>query len=142
MKSLGLVACLAFVSVAFAQSQPSQPANPRSQVSGTVTNVNAAGNQLSMNSDKGDALDVTTSDRTLVLRIPPGETDPKKGTKIPLSTVTAGDRAVIVGPAPSGNTWNATAVLVMTKSDVASIHQRDHDDWKKRGVTGTVSPMD
>jgi len=107
-----------------------------------VTNVNAASNQLSLKSDKGDALDVATSDRTLVLRIPPGETDPKKGTKIPLSSVTAGDRAVIVGPAPSGNTWNATAVLVMTKSDVASIQQKDQEDWKKRGVTGTVTAID
>src|SRR6266567_9381369 len=136
MNTHGLVACLALVSIAFAQSQP---ATPRSQVSGTVTNVNAASNQLSLKSDKGDALDVATSDRTLVLRIPPGETDPKKGTKIPLSSVTAGDRAVIVGPAPSGNTWNATAVLVMTKSDVASIQQKDQEDWKKRGVTGTVT---
>src|SRR5258706_16035777 len=88
MKTFALSACFAFASIAFAQSQP---AIPRSQVSGTVTTVNAAGNQMSLKSDKGDALDVATSDRTLVLRIPPGETDPKKGTKIPLSSVTAGN---------------------------------------------------
>jgi len=139
MKAPGLAAWLALAYVAAAQPQP---ASPRSQVSGTVTNINTAANQLSLKSDKGDDLDVTTTDRTLVLRIPPGETDPKKGTKIPLSSVTAGDRAVIVGPAPSGNSWNATAVLVMTRSDVASIHRKDQEDWKRRGVTGTVTAID
>jgi len=133
---------IALLTIAYVSAAQSQPASPRSQVSGTVTNVNAAANQLSLKSDKGDALDVVTTERTLVLRIPPGETDPKKGAKIPLSSVTSGDRAVIVGPAPSGNTWNATAVLVMTKSDVASVHQKDQDDWKKRGVTGTVTAID
>src|SRR5262249_23398639 len=90
----------------------------------------------------GESIAVTTTDRTLVLRIPPGETDPKKGSKIPLSSVSPGDRAVIVGPAPSGNSWNATAVLVMTKDDLAAIQQKDAEDWKKRGITGTVTAAD
>jgi hypothetical protein len=59
-----------------------------------------------------------------------------------LSGLNPGDRAVVVGPAPEGATWHATAVLVMTKSDVASIQQKDQEDWKKRGVTGTVTSID
>lgn len=114
----------------------------RSQLSGTITNVNPAANQLSLKSDKGEPVEVSTTDRTLVLRIPPGETDPKKGSKVPLSSLSAGDRAVIVGPAPAGNTWNATAVLVMTKGDIASVQQKDQDDWKRRGTTGTTTAID
>ena len=96
-----------------------------------------------MKSDKGEDISVTTTDRTLLLRIPPGETDPKKGSKIALSALSAGDRAVIVGPAPSDpKTWAATAVLIMSKSDVASLQQKDQDDWKKRGTTGTVTAID
>src|SRR5262245_258304 len=114
----------------------------RSQVSGTVATVDATANQLTLKSDKGESVTVITSDRTLVLRIPPGETDPKKGAKIALSTLTPGDRAVVVGPSPAGTTWNASAVLVMTRSDVASVQQKDHDDWKKRGTTGTVTALD
>jgi Cu/Ag efflux protein CusF len=132
--ALTVISCLA--------SAQTQPAAPRSQVSGTVAAVDAAANKISLKSDKGDAVDVTTTDRTLVLRIPPGETDPKKGTKIALSTVAPGDRAVIVGPAPAGNAWNATAVLVMTKGDIASVQQKDQEDWKKRGTTGTVTALD
>ena len=134
---LGLAVGL--VCSAHAQNQPAT----RSQISGTITSVNASGNQISLKSDKGDAIEASTTDRTLILRIPAGETDPKKGTKVPLSSLSAGDRAVIVGAAPSsGNAWNATAVLVMTSGDIATLRQKDQDDWKQRGVTGTVTAVD
>jgi hypothetical protein len=119
------------------------PGAARAQISGTITAANADAKQLTLKSDKGDDVSVTTTDRTLLLRIPPGETDPKKGSKIALSTLSAGDRAVIIGPAPADpKTWVATAVLVMSKSDVAGLQQKDQDDWKKRGVTGMVSAID
>ena len=77
------------------------------------------------------------------MRIPPGETDPKKGSKIELSTLGCGDRAVVIGPAPADpKTWTATAVLIMSKSDVAGLQQKDEEDWKKRGTTGTVTAID
>lgn len=136
----------AVLALAIGITVPAGAQNPpatRSQISGTVTSVNASGNQISLKSDKGDAIEASTTDRTLILRIPPGETDPKKGTKIPLASLSAGDRAVIVGTAPaSGSAWNATAVLVMTSGDLASLRQKDQDDWKQRGVTGTVTAVD
>jgi hypothetical protein len=118
------------------------PAN-RTQVSGTVVSVDAGGNQISLKSDKGDDVAVTTTARTLLLKMPPGETDPKKGAKIALTDLTAGDRAVVVGPQGSDpKSLAATAVLVMSKSDVASLQQKDVDDWKKRGTTGNVTAID
>ena len=36
----------------------------------------------------------------------------------------------------------ASAVLVMSKTDVASLQQKDQEDWKKRGTTGTVTAID
>jgi transcription antitermination factor NusG len=75
--------------------------------------------------------------------MPPGETDPKKGAKIAISAVSAGDRAVVVAPQGSDpKSLSATAVLVMSKSDVASLQQKDVDDWKKRGATGNVTAID
>ena len=126
-------------STAFAQA----PAANRAQISGTVTSVNTGGNQLSLKSDKGEDVSVAVTGGTLILRIPPGETDPKKGSKIALATLNSGDRAVIIGPPPADpKTWAATAVLIMSKSDVASLKQKDQDDWKKRGTTGTVTAID
>src|SRR4051794_40021785 len=103
-----------------------QTAANRTQVSDTVASVDAPGSKLSLKSDKGADVTVTTTGRTLFLRMPPGETDPKKGSKIALTDVAAGDRAVIVAPQGSDPTaLAATAVLVMSKSDVASLQQKD-----------------
>ena len=138
-----LMAIVAGVPSGSSASAQTPPAANRSQISGTVTSVNTDGNQLSLKSDKGEDVSVALTDRTLILRIPPGETDPKKGSKIALATLNAGDRAVIIGPLPADpKTWAATAVLVMSKSDVASLKQKDQDDWKKRGTTGTVTAID
>src|SRR4051812_46068450 len=76
-----------------------QPAaSPRSQVSGTLSAVNADVRQLVMKSDKGEDVVITTAENTLFLRIPPGETDAKKGTKITIGALAPGDRAVVIGP--------------------------------------------
>ncbi|MDE3167179.1 MAG: hypothetical protein KGN36_15355 [Acidobacteriota bacterium] len=140
MKQLqGIAAFLAAAAMVLAQGQP---AATRSQVSGTITAVDAAANHLTMKGDKDGTIEVNTTARTLVLRIPPGETDPKKGTKVALSSLVPGDRAVVVGPAPEGNTWNAGALLVMTRADVASLQQKDQDDWRRRGTTGNVTALD
>ena len=129
--------------VATSAAAQTSPAGNRAQISGTVTSVDAGAKQLSLKGDKGENVSVTTTDRTLILRIPPGETDPKKGSKIALSTLSAGDRAVVIGPAPADpKTWVATAVLIMSKSDVAGLQQKDQEDWKKRGTTGTVTAID
>jgi len=137
------MAAILVIAAATCAAAQTQPASNRAQLSGTVTSVHAGANQLSLKSDKGDDVSVATTDRTLILRIPPGETDPKKGTKIALATLSSGDRAVIIGPAPADpKNWNATAVLVMSKGDVAGLQQKDQDDWKKRGTTGTVTAID
>ena len=138
-----LVAIVAALSSGSSASAQTPPAASRAQISGTVTSVDADAKQLSLKSDKGDVVSVTTTERTLILRIPPGETDPKKGSKITLAELNAGDRAVIIGPAPADpTTWAATTVLIMSKSEVASLQQKDQDDWKKRGTTGTVTAID
>jgi len=133
------VACVVLAVAVFAQTQPAT----RSQVSGTVTNVGSGAPQLSLKSDQGADISVTLTDRTVILRIPPGETDSRKGTKIALPDVTAGDRAVVVGPAPADpRNWVASAIMVMSRSDVASLQQKDQEDWKKRGTTGMVTAVD
>jgi hypothetical protein len=143
LKFATALAALVAIVVAASAAAQTTPAGNRAQISGTVTSVDAGAKQLSLKGDKGEDVSVTTTDRTVILRIPPGETDPKKGTKIELSTLSAGDRAVVIGPAPADpKTWAATAVLVMSKSDVAGLQQKDQEDWKKRGTTGTVTAID
>src|ERR1039457_4077328 len=126
-----LMAIAAGVLSGSSASAQTPPAANRSQISGTVTSVNTDGNQLSLKSDKGGDVSVAITGRTLILRIPPGETDPKKGSKIALATLNAGDRAVIIGPLPADpKPGTPPPVLVMSKGAVASLKQKDQDDWK------------
>ena len=121
-----------------------QPAtSPRLQVSGTLSAVNADLRQLVMKSDKGEDVTITTAENTLFLRIPPGETDAKKGSKITIGALAPGDRAVVIGPGGADpKTMSATAVLVMSKSDVATLQQKDQEDWRTRGTAGIVTGID
>jgi hypothetical protein len=108
-----------------AQTQPAV----RARLSGTLTSVTAEGKNLTLKGDNGEEVSVTTTDHTVLLRIPPGETDPKKGRAIAPSDLSAGDRAVIIGPPPADpKTWTAATILVMSKSDVAELQQRDQND--------------
>src|SRR5262245_40073930 len=95
------MAAILVIAAAFCAAAKAQPASNRAQLSGTVTSVNPGASQLSLKSDKGEDVSVATTDRTLILRIPPGETDPKKGTRIALAALNSGDRAVVIGPAPA-----------------------------------------
>ncbi len=124
-------------------SRGQNAAAPRTRVAGTVATVDTAGNQLSLHSDSGETMTVSTGERTLILRIPAGETDPKKGTKIGLADLAAGDRVVAVSRQPiQGSSVSASAILVMTKADVASVRQKEQEDWHRRGTTGTVTAVD
>jgi hypothetical protein len=121
-----LVAICAILSGAFAQTPPA-----RVQIAGTVSAAEASANRITIRTDKGDTVTVSTGERTLVLRIPPGETDPKKGTKVALSTLAAGDRVVAIGPASADPAkLSASALMVMTRSDVDSIRAREQADWQ------------
>src|SRR5215472_11196048 len=90
---IGLVLPTA-IAVVFGVGAWGQTPAPRVQVSGTIASVDANGGHLALKGDKGEDVTVNTTARTLLLRMPPGETDPKKGAKIALTDISAGDRAV------------------------------------------------
>jgi hypothetical protein len=133
----GLVCVAVAVSVAFAQAPPALKS-----VIGEVTSIDGASKQIKLKGDDGAAYTVTLSDSTAFLRIPPGETDLKKATKIPFSEVAVGDRALARGPLEDATkTVPARTVVIMTKADLAQKHQHDQAEWQKRGVVGTVSAL-
>jgi len=137
--AFGIAVCLA--GTVWGQTQPAATASLR--VSGTVTAVDAAAQHLSIKSDKGEDMTVTTSERTVVLRVPPGETDVKKATRIAVGDLAKGDRVVAVSKTPiTGKEVTASSILVMSSADVAKVQEMDQEDWKKRGSTGNVMAVD
>ena len=50
----------------------------RVQVSGTIGSVTASASQLVLKTDTGDSIAVTTTEKTSILHLAPGVTDPAK----------------------------------------------------------------
>jgi len=128
---------LVALSVAFPQAPPALKS-----VIGEVTSIDAAGKQIKLKGDDGAIFTVTLSDSTSFLRIPPGEKDLKKATKIAFSDVAVGDRALARGALEDATkTVPARTIVIMTKADLAQKHQHDQAEWQTRGVVGTVTAL-
>ena len=130
---------LAAAIISGASAQTAAPA----RITGTVTEVNASTNQVSLKSDKGETIPLTLTSRSYILRMPPGETDTKKAVKIAIGDLAAGDRvAATYQPSSDQKVMEARTLLVMSKADVAEVHQKEEEDWRKRGTTGIVTVVD
>jgi hypothetical protein len=139
-----LAALAGFSGRVWAQAQPAQSASaPRSQVAGLVATIEAPDNRITVKTDKGDTVTITTSARTLILEMPPGETDVQKAVKMTISELSVGDRVVaIFRGAADLKTVEATSLVVRTKSDLDKISKTEQEDWQRRGTTGQVVSLD
>ncbi len=116
---------------------------PREQVSGTIGTVTAAANQLELKTDKGESITVSTTEKTAILHLAPGVTDPTKATKMALGDLQAGDRVVAYYRGAAGDKQiQATTLVVRTTADLGEIAKAELADWKKRGSSGNVTAVD
>lgn len=127
------------VSLAGAQTQPAQH---QKNVGGEVVSADASANKLQIKTDAGQTYSVTTSEKTVFLRIAPGETDLSKAAKIAATDIATGDKVLARGPVDEdAKLIPATRIIVMTKGDIAQKHQKDLQEWARRSVAGTVTSV-
>jgi transcription antitermination factor NusG len=125
------------LSAGFAQAPPALKS-----IIGEVTSIDNSTKQMKLKGDDGALYTVNLSDNTSFLRIPPGEKDLKKASKIAFADVAVGDRALARGALDdSTKTVPARTVIIMTKADLAQKHQHDQAEWQTRGVIGVVSAI-
>jgi Cu/Ag efflux protein CusF len=128
------------LSLALAIGQTAPP--PLKSVIGEVTALDASAKQIKVKADDGALYTINLGDATSYLRIPPGEKDLKKATKIAFTDVEVGDRVLARGPlTDETKSVAARTVVVMTKADLAQKHERDRAEWQKRGISGTVAAV-
>jgi len=83
---------------------------------------------------------VSLTETTSFIRIPPGETDIRKGTKITAADVNVGDRVMARGKIDeAAKALPATMIVVITKTDLDRKQARERGEWQRRGAAGTVS---
>jgi hypothetical protein len=125
-------------------AQTEQPKAAGNRILGEVTAKNQDGKELSIKTATGDVYTVVFTDATVFVRVPPGERDLSKATKINPSDVETGDRIIARGEivADQKRLPDAKQIIVMTKSDITQKQQRETAEWQKRGIAGTVASAD
>src|SRR5579875_1494352 len=139
MKPLLAPAFLALLSLSgqlFAQGQPAAD-----RTLGEVTSIDKDHRGLMLKEDKGGTVDISIGEKAFVLRVPPGETDLKKATRITFGDIGVGDRLLAAGT-KSGDKFEARIIVIMNKADVAQLQQREQEDWRKRGTSGILASID
>lgn len=140
---------LATVTGAYAQTPQASPATqqvdkgitPNSAI-GEVKALDAAARQLIVKTDAGSIVTVTVSEKTVYMRLAPGETTLTNATKITLSDVAEGDRVWARGKVSEDlKSVPAAALIVMNKADIAKKQEADRAEWRRRGILGVVSAV-
>ena len=118
-----------------------QDAAPKSvRVIGEVTAADGA--SLTIKTDAGTSSTVVLDEKTVFQRIPPGETDVTKVTKIEMKDVGVGDRVRTRSRVGDGQKPGpAISVLVMSKADLAKKEEAEKLEWQRRGVSGTITAV-
>ncbi|HSM76168.1 MAG TPA: hypothetical protein VLT57_01005, partial [Bryobacteraceae bacterium] len=99
-----------------------------------MTAVDASARQLVVKPDNGGSATVRMAEQARILRVPDGEKDPQKFTKISVNDISEGDRVLARGPMDAdGTTLAANTVYVMSKSDLAQRRAQERSEWQKRG---------
>lgn len=155
MRKYGSIAVLcAFVLLASAiplaaQTPTPAPSPPVSDsaitalsVQGVVSELKADTRQVIVTTAAGNQVTVTLSDRTVFMRIPPGEKTKDKFVKISPSDFGVGDSVFARGRMTEDRkSMPALEFYVMSRGDIAQRRERERDEWRKRGIAGTVSAI-
>ena len=138
---IALAVLLPTLHLATAKASPQDSSAPHvARATGDVTQIQPG--HMTIHTAKGD-VQVNLPDDVKLLRVPPGAKDLKSAEPIAATAISAGDRAVVLGHLASDQqTIDATRVVVMTKSDIASLHQSEIQEWQTRGIEGIVKSVD
>jgi len=127
--------------------QLSQQTQQTQQTPGTNRRIGAVkainGTAITLTPDSGPDVTVTVQGATRIVRIAPGEKDLKNAAPLQLEDVQIGDRILVGGKASEDNqSFVASSIVVMKRSDLQARHEQDLQDWQKRGVDGLAKAVD
>ena len=123
-------------------AQTGDPGVTANGAMGEVKVIDNAAKQLIVKTDGGSLVTVTLSDKTVYMRLAPGEKTLTNATKIAFGDVGEGDRVWARGKvADDHKSVPATALIVMNKVDIAKKQEAERAEWKKRGVLGIITAL-
>ena len=147
LRSIGVLCVLGLLASASAlkaqtTAPTSDPAITSLSVTGIVSDLKPDTRQVIVKTASGNEVIVTLSDRTTFMRIPPGEKTKDKFVPISATDFGAGDSVFARGRMTEDRkSMPALEFYVMSKTEIAEKRERERDEWRKRGIAGTVSSL-
>src|SRR5205085_10570445 len=89
------------------------PRPARARVVGEVTAVEASSGRVTVKTDAGESVTISTDNKTTYLRLPPGETTLDKAAHITFADVRVGDRVLAPGVSASGTGQQTARQLIL-----------------------------
>lgn len=125
-----------------APSPTSDPAITALSVMGVVSELKTDTRQVIVTTAAGNQVTVTLSDRTAFMRIPPGEKTKDKFITISPTDFGVGESVFARGRMTEDRkSMPALEFYVMSKGDIAQQREREGEEWRKRGIAGTISAV-
>jgi len=107
---------------------------------GAIKSIN--NDVITLAPDSGAEINVTVNATTRILRVTPGEKNPKNATAAQLQDLQIGDRILVGGEASGdGKAIAASSIVVMKHSDVEASQEQALKGWQ-RGIGGLVTAVD
>ncbi|PYS49917.1 MAG: hypothetical protein DMF68_08740 [Acidobacteria bacterium] len=123
-------------------AQGNDPAITATRVFGKIAEINAPAGQMTVKTDAGSVVTVSVNDKTTYERMPPGETDRSKATKITLTDIATGDGVYARGyVAADRKSVPAQDVIVVSQSDIAKKQEKERLEWRQRGLSGVIASL-
>ena len=109
---------------------------------GEVKVIDAAAHQMIVKTDAGSLVTVALGEKTVYMRLAPGEKTLTNATKIAFADVGEGDRVWARGKvADDHKSVPAAALIVMNKVDIAKKQEAERAEWKRRGLLGIITAV-
>ncbi|GEM_PF-3864019 len=129
-----LIVALLALSSEFA-TEPNHAAQNR--VVGEITAIEKDAKRIVVKTDNGVETTMIFDEKTVYLRVPPGEVTLDKATKISLEDISIGDRVLVFGNVASGKPVPIRQLVLMSKASIAQQQEN-----ARRGVVGRVITID
>lgn len=114
MRKLFLFLTISLLALAPSGARAQQSAPAQQRLIGEITAVDATAHTVTVRSDAGEAVTLSTTEQTTYTRMAPGVTDLKQGERVTFAEVRVGDRLLAPGVSAAGGT--AARLILMARA--------------------------
>src|SRR5687767_6366688 len=145
MRALAFTA-ISLITLSFATSvavaQTADPSIAAKHAIGEVKTIDAATKQVTIKTDAGSVLTVSTTEKTTYKKLAPGETTLTNAADVTFAELAEGDRIMARGTvAEDKKSVPAVQIIVMTKGDLAKKQEAERLEWRRRGILGVITAL-